>query len=158
MAVYELDDSQALEYVAGSSEGDYDEDGPPSDMLALLGENYMYDEDDYDDDLKEYDDYHMQLFDAPITTRSDDSSDTEPKTVPESGDDGTSAKKSDSSGGGSGAKPQPLPKSGDALGPLSGVAVAAAAAGAAFAAYSARRTHIAQEELADSQDVQDSQE
>jgi hypothetical protein len=155
LATYELDDSQALEYVAGSSKEDYGEDGAPFDMLALLGENHLFDEDDYDDYLSEYDDYHMQLFDAPVALADDD---VTPSVAHGPSGGGTPDGGDDSPGDGSGSGAKSVPKAGDALGPLGGFAVAAVAAGAAFTAYSARRTRIEREELAGSQDVQDERE
>ena len=106
---YSFDDSDAVEYVVGSHEDDFGEEGIPFDLIDVWAE----------EDLDHYDEgYDDEFGDAEMTEIGEDGSAT---TKPTSANSNTTA------------------KMGDSLGGMNGVLMAAAAAGAAMTAYSARR-------------------
>ena len=122
---YDFDDSDAVEYLVGTDDGDFGEDGMPIDLVTVQAE----------DDLDEYVDGRSSAYaDAPVEKKGSGgkSGDDKPSASTPAGGNAKSTSSGGSSSGGS-------PKTGDAFGPLAGLLGAAAVAGGALAAYSARR-------------------
>ncbi len=113
---YSFDDSDAIEYLVGTSEDDYSDDGIPFDIIEVQ----------YEDDLDDYDEgYDDEFGDAAVTGSGGES-----ESGNGSGSDSTTRSSTYRSS---------TAKTADPLGIASGVLAAAAAAGAAMTAYSARR-------------------
>ncbi len=127
-AAYEVDDSDAVEYVVGTNEGDFDDDydgddTQPFDVLRIEGRNSFFDEDDFDDRDDDDDDYDLQLGGGGLKQVAGPA----PRPTPKPPVQGTPVQGT------------PVPKTSDSLGPFPGLLGAAAVAGAAMTAYSARR-------------------
>jgi hypothetical protein len=107
---YSFDDSDAVEYLVGDSDGDFGDEGMPFDLVDARIE------DNLDEYVEGYDDL---LEDAPVEELGENGETQAATTKP--------------------APAKTIPNMSDNNGPLTGLLGATAAAGAAMAAYSARR-------------------
>ena len=132
--MYDFDDSNAIEYIVGTDEGDYGEEGEPFSIVSIW----------YEDDLdNNADGYDYEIVDVPIATVGGESSSGDGSKG--SGSDGSKGNGSSSGGGNNGSSGvtasttrMATPSTADlALGflPL-------AAAGAGILAYSRRRQRL----------------
>jgi hypothetical protein len=143
---YQYDDSDAIEYVVGTDESDFGDEGIPFDLFDVW----------YEDDLDEYvEGYDDEFIDAPIQDSDPGPHADAPDVNGPDDTVGDATKKNGSQAGSSvsnsGAS---SPKTGDPLGGMGGLLGVAAVAGAAMAAYSARR--VANERAAAGEPISDS--